>query len=417
MVELKTQKSGDVVIPMEPENQMDLQLVVGDLTAAIDGSPWTPFDNRIVAFLSDVSKFLLSDSKSRKLPDLVSFAYWCRPSHIEQLKKKSGEIDSLIGRGTVFHIPPTNVPLNFAYSLVTGLLAGNTNIVRVPNLESIEVQQVIHVLKSILLKSEHLELSDRVCIIRYGHVDEITQYISELTNARVIWGGDSAVRHIRSVPTNPRSVDISFADRISIALVKSSAVNSALDKELIQIAEHFYVDGYTFNQNACSSPRLVVWDGTEVENKLAASVFWNAVSRVAITRGEVEPVHIMNRLVETCENLSKNKNIKSIDGLFEPAVRLELIDETHWEETSSLRFGTFTQSSISKIQELKDVLNPRVQTISYFGYSKLEFEDAEVKLILQSVDRVVPFGQALNFELIWDGYDLIRSLARRVVIR
>jgi hypothetical protein len=194
-------------------------------------------------------------------------------------------------------------------------------------------------------------------------------------------------------------------------------VNSALDKELIQIAEHFYVDGYTFNQNACSSPRLVVWDGTEVENKLAASVFWNAVSRVAITRGEVEPVHIMNRLVETCENLSKNKNIKSIDGLFEPAVRLELIDETHWEETSSLRFGTFTQSSISKIQELKDVLNPRVQTISYFGYSKLEFEDAEVKLILQSVDRVVPFGQALNFELIWDGYDLIRSLARRVVIR
>lgn len=417
MDELKTQKFGDAVTPTEHEIQKNLQLVVGDLTATIGGNPWTPFDNRIVAFLSDVSKGLLSDSKSRKLPDLVSFAYWCRPSNIEQLKKRSGEIDSLIGRGTVFHIPPTNVPLNFAYSLVTGLLAGNTNIVRVPNLESVEVQQVIDALKSILLKSEHSELMDRVCIVRYGHVDEITQYISEHTNARVIWGGDSAVRHIRSVPTNPRSIDISFADRISIALVKSSAVNGASDIELNQIAERFYVDGYTFNQNACSSPRLVVWDGTEVENKLAAAVFWEAVSRVALTRAEVEPVHVMNRLVETCENLSKNKNIKSIDGLFEPAVRLELIDETLWEETSSLRFGTFTQKRISKIQEVKEVLNQRVQTISYFGYSKLEFEDTEIKMILQSVDRVVPFGQALTFELIWDGYDLIRCLSRSVVIR
>ena len=79
MDELKTQKFGDAVTPTEHEIQKNLQLVVGDLTATIGGNPWTPFDNRIVAFLSDVSKGLLSDSKSRKLPDLVSFAYWCRP--------------------------------------------------------------------------------------------------------------------------------------------------------------------------------------------------------------------------------------------------------------------------------------------------------------------------------------------------
>ena len=82
-----------------------------------------------------------------------------------------------------------------------------------------------------------------------------------------------------------------------------------------------------------------------------------------------------------------------------------------------LRFGTFSQRSISSLQELVGVLNPRVQTISYFGYTKPEFEHVEVKRIFQSVDRVVPFGQALTFELVWDGYDLIRTLSRRVVIR
>jgi hypothetical protein len=98
-------------------------------------------------------------------------------------------------------------------------------------------------------------------------------------------------------------------------------------------------------------------------------------------------------------------------------MRLRLKDELLWEATSMLRFGTFSQRGISSLQELVEVLNPRVQTISYFGYSRPEFEHEDVKMIFHSVDRVVPFGQALTFGLVWDGYDLIRTLTRRVVIR
>lgn len=416
MVELKMQKFVDVAIPMNLNVREKFNVVVGDLPTVLEGNPWLPFDNRILGFLSDVSKVLLNDRKSRRLPDLVSFAYWCRPSNLEFIREQCGEISSLIGRGSVFHIPPTNVPLNFAYSLIAGLLSGNTNIVRMPNLDSLEVQQVINAIEELLLRNEHSELARRISLVQYGHEDEVTQYLSELTDARIIWGGDKTVRHIRSIPTNPRSVDISFADRISIALVKSSAVMAASSDGLIEIARNFYVDGYTFNQNACSSPRLVVWNGTPEANEVAANKFWKAVSEVVITRGEIEPVHIMNRLVETCESLTHNENIMGIDGLHEPAMRLRLKDELLWEATSMLRFGTFSQRGISSLQELVGVLNPRVQTISYFGYSRPEFEHEDVKMIFHSVDRVVPFGQALTFGLVWDGYDLIRTLSRRVVI-
>lgn len=34
------------------------------------------------------------------------------------------------GRGVAFHIAPSNVAVNFAFSLAAGLLTGNANIVR-----------------------------------------------------------------------------------------------------------------------------------------------------------------------------------------------------------------------------------------------------------------------------------------------
>ena len=34
--------------------------------------------------------------------------------------------------GLVFHITPSNIPTNFAYSLLFGLLTGNSNIIKVP---------------------------------------------------------------------------------------------------------------------------------------------------------------------------------------------------------------------------------------------------------------------------------------------
>jgi hypothetical protein len=32
------------------------------------------------------------------------------------------------------------------------------------------------------------------------------------------------------------------------------------------------------------------------------------------------------------------------------------------------------------------------------------------------IDRIVPMGKAMDFALIWDGYDLIRQMSRRVTI-
>ena len=35
---------------------------------------------------------------------------------------------------------------------------------------------------------------------------------------------------------------------------------------------------------------------------------------------------------------------------------------------------------------------------------------------LLGIDRIVPMGSALNIDIMWDGYDVIRSLSRIVTV-
>ena len=389
----------------------------GSIEDATSVLPLSPFDSLLIEFVSDFSRQLLRSSQAKRIPDVVSLAYWCRRSNLDLMKKQFGEISGAVGRGVVFHIPPNNVPLNFAYSLFAGLLSGNSNIVRLSFTESSEVGEVLKVFDQMRQSGNWADLMKRICVIEYGHDDSVTSALSLMTDARVIWGGDRTVQHIRSLPTKPRSIDVSFADRISISLISAASLLPLTEAEIRDVATRFYVDGYTFNQNACSSPRLVVWHGSEDEVASASAKFWSALDLVSQSRNEVEPVHVMNRLVEVCEGLVDVENIDHVSGLTSSALKVELKDAMKWEEVSSLRFGTFTEVRISKISELEKLLNEKVQTIGYFGYSPSDFHSVEMSAVRRNVDRIVPLGQALSFELIWDGYDLIRYLSRHVVVR
>ena len=55
-------------------------------------------------------------------------------------------------------------------------------------------------------------------VISYERNDDITREISAVCDARVIWGGDATVSHIRSMSTKPRCLDICFADRYSVCV-------------------------------------------------------------------------------------------------------------------------------------------------------------------------------------------------------
>ena len=76
---------------------------------------------------------VIPDGLSEKYPDIKTLAFWCRKKNILNLQKKLQTDEPRLGLGLIFHITPSNIPTNFAYSLIFGLLTGNSNIVKIPS--------------------------------------------------------------------------------------------------------------------------------------------------------------------------------------------------------------------------------------------------------------------------------------------
>lgn len=81
-----------------------------------------------------------------------------------------------LGRGVLFHIAPSNVPINFGYSLVAGLLSGNINIVRVSSKQFPQVDLIIKHLHEILKSELYDEVASRIVLVRYDRTSDANAY-------------------------------------------------------------------------------------------------------------------------------------------------------------------------------------------------------------------------------------------------
>ena len=109
------------------------------------------FSDNSISLLNYLSIELYKSPKIREYPDVATFAFFCRKANILNLKRKYNQGGFRLGRGIVFHIAPSNVPVNFAYSMVAGLLSGNNNIVRVPSKNFEQVSIIIEVVVGLIL--------------------------------------------------------------------------------------------------------------------------------------------------------------------------------------------------------------------------------------------------------------------------
>ena len=202
-----------------------------------------PFSGEVLDFAAELSAALMQNEQVRKYPDIVSFAFWCRKAN---LQKKSelfqGKGEARLGRGLVFHIAPSNVPVNFAFSYLFSLLSGNANIVRLPSKDFPQVALLTRVIDRVL--ENHKEIRKRTAMVQYPAGDEATAFFGGMADARMIWGGDATVAAVRACKPKPRCVDIVFADRYSICVLDGSAVEAAKEAELKRLAEGFYNDTY-----------------------------------------------------------------------------------------------------------------------------------------------------------------------------
>lgn len=369
-----------------------------------------PFSSKIISFLNDVSRIIMKDKQARSYPDVVTFAFWIRRSSLSALKDRYsiGEDRICLGRGTVFHIAPSNVPVNFAYSLAIGLMTGNANIVRVPSKDSPQAEIIISALNEAL--RENGELRRYAVLVRYERDSQINDYFSSMSDVRVIWGGDQTIAEIRRSPLPPRSFDVTFADRFSAAVIDDSYLERE-DKE--RIAEQFYNDTFLSDQNACTSPRVVIWTGDRSDE--AREEFWSVFHSYAKKRYHLQPAQTVSKLTSSfiaAAVLGDVHILQSEDHLITRvqvgSLSRELID---LRENS----GFFFEYVCNDLMEMKELCDDkRLQTIGYIGCRSRLMELASSGI--RGIDRIVPIGRTMDLDLYWDGYDLFASLTRNIYI-
>ena len=372
---------------------------------------FVPYDNLLCDFLNDLSSQLRKSEDAGGYPDVLTFAFWCRRANIARLKEEYSSNHARLGLGTVFHITPSNVPVNFAFSFCFGLLSGNANIVRVPTKAFPQVDIICAAIAKVFENNDYREIKIRTAFIRYEHNEEITRLLSIDCNARIIWGGDETVNSVRQLPISPRSVEVVFADRYSFCVVDPTLVNSLKESDLNRLAEGFYNDTYLMDQNACSSPHLLIWLGKE--SSTAKDRFWKALSEV-VKEKQYRMTHAgaADKYVKLCSDAIELDNLHAVKayGSFLYCITINELPSNIDEFRGSC--GYFYEYETEDLRGLSHIVNNSFQTLTYFGTDRKYLLDFVVDNGLSGIDRIVPVGQALDIGVIWDGYDIVKNLSR-----
>jgi hypothetical protein len=380
--------------------------------------PRKPYSDDTVEMCSRFSQ-RLSRAAGRD-PALQALAFWMRGSELRRLQaiyeSFGDERVAMAPRGLAFHLPPANVDTIFVYSWLLSVLAGNTNVIRISPDRTGVTDRILDVLNDVLGDRNGLPWEGYTAVVSYGHDEEVTAAFSAACDVRVIWGGDQTVRTIRSIPVAPQAKELTFADRISLAVINSLAYLAATSGERASLAERLYNDAYLFDQLACSSPRLIVWVGDRPAMASASALLLGDLEKVLRTK---------EYRVDTSTAIAK-MTYRARAAIDFPVERQEIrgnelavltVPEPVDAGPDFCGAGMFWETSVPTLADLAGHLGRRHQTLAHFGFDPAELTDLARRLNGRGVDRMVPVGEALTFNRYWDGLDLMREFLRAVFVQ
>ena len=206
--------------------------------------------------------------------------------------------------------------------------------------------------------------------------------------------------------------DVFFDDKYSISIIDLKKYSSLTEIKKNSLINNFYNDTFIMDQNACSSPHLVFW--VNAESKI--NDFWKRLDQFVDKKYEITndlqniKYHRLNKILFNSERLVESHNLEKI-SIFE----IKKLDSN----IVNLRgyAGIFFEKKIKNLDNLKKIINERFQTITYFGIEINKFKRLVMDKKLLGLCRIVPIGQAIDMDLVWDGKNIINELTRIIEVK
>jgi hypothetical protein len=378
-----------------------------------------PFAVTRLDTLARLSAALLADPVLRQDPASVSVAYWLRRAQLTRLaeehaRRAAMEPDVLrVPVGCVLHMAPSNVDTLFLYSWALAYLCGNASIVRLSQEQGIIVTALLRVIDSVAADDVELRRSNR--FVTYGHDDVVTTALSEWCAHRIIWGGDEAVAAIRPLPLPPHASERVFGSKYSFAVIDAGRFQQASEREHSQLASAFFNDLFWFDQMACSSPQTVFWIGPDETAEAAAAEFERSLQAEVERRHFKTPVSSAVHRRTHAFGIAASTDVRVV--LEHPGfVGVHLPD--HAALTKDICGGGLLRHvSVDRLSEVLPFVGEGDQTMTYWGVEGTALRAFAAAAGARGLDRVVPIGEALAFDVVWDGFHLVDDMLRRIRVR
>ena len=134
------------------------------------------------------------------------------------------------------------------------------------------------------------------------------------------------------------------------------------------LARKFYNDTYVLDQNACSSPHIIFWEGKSI--KKAKEVFWQKLNSVVNLKYNLSEHTSVEKYTNFCQKIMLNDNIKNFKNYNSNIYTFTLKNLSENLPDYRGSWGMFFQFDGLKIDQLKRVVNSKFQTCTYFGFEK-----------------------------------------------
>jgi hypothetical protein len=209
-------------------------------------APFAPERVDLVASVADALLALRSEASG----PAAHFAFWTRRAALMKLAASFAarvpQHALARPRGLVFHLPPQNVETVFLYSWALAYLAGNANIVRLPQAISARMRAIV----DLFLERLEGQGDASQLFVHYPSQGDLGAKISARSDARVVWGGDAKVALFAPLPLRGGGKSIWFGDRFSFSTINGATLDKLDEPALRALAKKLHNDVFVFDQMA-----------------------------------------------------------------------------------------------------------------------------------------------------------------------
>jgi Acyl-CoA reductase (LuxC) len=372
-----------------------------------------PFAPERVDLVASVAEALLGPRRSGASGPAAHFAFWTRRAALAKLAASFGarvpKHALARPRGLIFHLPPQNVETVFLYSWALSYLGGNANIVRLPHEISAQMLAIVDLFLERLEAREESQL-----FVHYPSQGDLGAKISARSDARVVWGGDAKVALFAPLPLRNGGKSIWFGDRFSFSTINGAALDKLDAAALRALAKKLHNDVFVFDQMACSSPHALYVVGEAAAHSVAVRRLLDATAlawtmddpagRVGHAIGKMTAAFYAAASGRASSVNWRNTNLTSF------------VARAPARQDLRVGGGFLGVVFVRSLDEITGFIRESDQTITYFGWERGEIEAVAALRTGPGVSRWAPIGTALDFDFIWDGYDIPFELTRLIRI-